>query len=1127
MRSAFPIRVHLAILVLAIALPLLGLITYNAVNQARFETQRAHAQTAQAARAVAAETERTLQRTKVLLAHLSHQPLVRSLDGDHCDPIFEKFKGLFPQYTNLLTVNRDGERICSAIKPPPGAPPKVDPKLYLSETLRSQSFTIGQATRGVFSGRWILIAAHPVADEAGAAAGVVGVSIDLASLTLAPGLSDLSEQSAARIVDADGLVLASSVQPQQSIGQRSRNDGGTQRIVGTAAIAGTSWRAEVEVPTDQVLGPVRQRIRVSAAVAAGVLLLAAVLAYLIGRRTARPIEAIAAAARRATSSGVPADATGLTLHAGAAPREIQALAGDFATMLQARTRAEEALRDGEQRLAVTLHSIGDAVIATDRHGRIDRMNATAERLTGWPFAKAAGRPLAEVFRIVDSDTRDIVADPVELVLARGEAVELSNHTILLAADGRNYQISDSAAPIRDAAGEVLGVVLVFSDVTRQYEVQQALREHDAQLRMITDMMPGPVSRVDRHGRYLFANAAHERWFGHRGDKVVGRTQLEVMGEAYSLEIEPQLERVRAGEKVTFETSFQSAGEGRLHALVSLLPDWAEDGTVRGHFSVAYEITKRIRAEEALRESEERLRLVLRGSNDAPWDWNIDTGERFYSQRFWQMLGYDESKQGLGAEAANRAVHPDDLPHLEAVIRDALRQGRDGFELEFRLRHRDGHDVPVLSRAFILRNERGCAQRVSGVNTDLTERKRAEAERRALEEQLRESQKMESIGTLAGGIAHDFNNILGSILGNVAMAREDLAESHPVQDTLKQIGKSSLRARDLVEQILAFSRKQPQRLVNQSLRPLIEETLAMLRSTLPARIELHSVLSHAPLHAEIDSTQVQQVLVNLATNAWHAIGEGKGRITVGVEPLWLDGAAARRVGGLAAGRHAHLWVSDTGSGMDAAIRARIFEPFFTTKPAGQGTGLGLAVVHGIVSAHHGAITVDSAPGIGTSFHVYLSASEPQAAAKSSEPIASQPLRGHGEHVLYIDDDEVMVAMVERLLQRSGFEVTCSRSAKDAVARITDAQEPIDFVVTDFNMPDLSGLDVAQEVARRRPGTPVVVVSGYVSEDLREGALRAGVRSLLEKQHTHEELGPLIQRILAEQAQPVGVRGPGTD
>jgi PAS domain S-box-containing protein len=400
-------------------------------------------------------------------------------------------------------------------------------------------------------------------------------------------------------------------------------------------------------------------------------------------------------------------------------------------------------------------------------------------------------------------------------------------------------------------------------------------------------------------------------------------------------------------------------------------------------------------------------------------------------------------------------------------------------------------------------------------TDISDRKAAEADLRRFEAQLRDVQKMESIGTLAGGIAHDFNNILGAILGNVALAREDVGAGHPAQASLKEIHKASVRARDLVQQILTFSRREPQELVPQALRPVVEETCKLLRATLPARVELVVTLGDDPVHALVDATQVQQVLMNLCTNAWHALKDGAGRIGLGLDAVTLDRDAAQRRGGVPPGPYAHLWVSDTGSGMDAATRGRIFEPFFTTKPVGLGTGLGLSVVHGILISHHGAIAVDSEPGQGSTFHLYIPLVEsvPAIASAETAPSAPTPVRGRGEHVLYVDDDETMLVMVQRILERAGYRVSAYLSSNEAVAAVREHPEAIDLVVTDFNMPEFSGLDVARELARIRPELPVVISSGYITEELRVEARLVGVRSLLEKQNTFEELGALVGRILS--------------
>jgi signal transduction histidine kinase len=393
-------------------------------------------------------------------------------------------------------------------------------------------------------------------------------------------------------------------------------------------------------------------------------------------------------------------------------------------------------------------------------------------------------------------------------------------------------------------------------------------------------------------------------------------------------------------------------------------------------------------------------------------------------------------------------------------------------------------------------------------------RRSDRARSSLEAQLRESQRIESIGTLAGGIAHDFNNILAGILGNVALAREDVGAGHPAQKSLEQIRKASTRARDLVQQILAFGRRQPHALVNQPLQPLVAEAMALLRSTLPASVALDCRLANEPLYARADATQIQQVLMNLCTNAWHALQGRPGRVLVALEAIEVDAQTTTRAGTeLVAGRYAHLWVQDTGCGMDAATRARIFEPFFTTKPMGQGTGLGLSVVHGIVAAHHGAIRVDSAPGEGTTVHLYLPATDPEPMPKPPPGTEPGVLQGAGQHVLYIDDDDVIVLMVERLLTQAGYRATVFRDGREAVAAVLAEPPAFDLVVTDFNMPGFTGMDVARAVAVIRPDLPVVISSGYISEELQMQAAAAGVRSVIQKQNTLEELARVVRGILA--------------
>jgi signal transduction histidine kinase len=399
-------------------------------------------------------------------------------------------------------------------------------------------------------------------------------------------------------------------------------------------------------------------------------------------------------------------------------------------------------------------------------------------------------------------------------------------------------------------------------------------------------------------------------------------------------------------------------------------------------------------------------------------------------------------------------------------------------------------------------------------TDITERKRAEETRRILESQLREAQKMEAIGTLASGIAHDFNNIMAAILGNVAFAQEAVNEGNPSQIYLDQINKAGRRARSLVQQILAFSHKQSNEFVSLAVQPLVEETVAMLRSTAGPSAHIRAVLPDRILAVMGHPTQLEQVLMNLGTNAWQALRGAVGHIEVGFEEKVLtEDRHPSRPAGLAPGSYVHLWVRDDGCGMDDETRQRIFEPFFTTKPVGHGTGLGLAVAHGIIESHGGAIVVESKVGEGSTFNLYLPQVDLETQPMPLETDNVMSLRGRGQHVLYVDDDEVMAVMVQGLLQRLGYRATSTLDAHEAIEIVARDPTDVDLVLTDFNMPNFSGLDVARALAVVRPGLPVAISSGYISDELRASASELGVRGVMQKEHTLEELGALVHGILA--------------
>lgn len=415
---------------------------------------------------------------------------------------------------------------------------------------------------------------------------------------------------------------------------------------------------------------------------------------------------------------------------------------------------------------------------------------------------------------------------------------------------------------------------------------------------------------------------------------------------------------------------------------------------------------------------------------------------------------------------------------------------------------DGTEFPV-EISFSELQTRG-ARSFAAFVRDVTQQRQEEQARLELQDRLRQGQKMEAIGVLAGGVAHDFNNVVAGILGNVALAEQDVAAGRPVNDKLAQIRIAGVRARDMVAQLLAFARRQPVRLVPCQVQPLVHETLALLRATLPAGTRLVAELADEPLWVRADATQFEQVLINLCTNAWQALDGRAGCIRVGAR---LDRGEAPDAGADAP-LQVHVYVADDGPGIDAVVRDRIFEPFFTTKGPGAGTGLGLAVVHGIVAAHGGHVAVDSTPGAGCTVHLRFpaDAGDVQPGAEVELPSAAVV---PGRHILLVDDDEVIITVAAEVLRRAGYRVSVFTDPRNAVDRLRRQPADVDLVVTDLNMPEMSGLELRQLAHAIRPELPVIVGSGNLPDD---DLTRSDGGPAFRKQYLVEELLPLVAQQL---------------
>ncbi len=396
--------------------------------------------------------------------------------------------------------------------------------------------------------------------------------------------------------------------------------------------------------------------------------------------------------------------------------------------------------------------------------------------------------------------------------------------------------------------------------------------------------------------------------------------------------------------------------------------------------------------------------------------------------------------------------------------------------------------------------------------DLTARKKIETQRNVLESQLRESQKMQAVGTMAGGIAHDFNNILGAILGNVELAKQDAGAQSPAMTSLLEIEKAGRRARDLVRQILTFSRNETPTRTAIHLPEVVHETTRLLKVTLPPSIDLQvRIDKHVPA-VMADATQVEQALLNLCTNAMHAIGNERGVISVELGSTYNRSLKEERRG-ISRGHHVTLAVRDTGTGIPASTMERIFEPFFTTKPVGQGTGLGLAVVHGIMRTHQGSVGVKSAPGKGSVFTLYFPPVDAPAATTQLEISFPNTVNGAGKHVMYVDDDEALVFLVQRVLTRKGFRVSSYTDPHLASVALRERPQDFDLLVTDYNMPGFCGVDLLREARAVRPDLPVALASGYVTAEIEQSAFAEGAGALIHKPNDVEELCDIVQQLVS--------------
>lgn len=517
--------------------------------------------------------------------------------------------------------------------------------------------------------------------------------------------------------------------------------------------------------------------------------------------------------------------------------------------------------------------------------------------------------------------------------------------------------------------------------------------------------------------------------------------------------------------------------------------------------------KLIETGKALHASEERLSMALATSRMGVWElnvaedrfcWSPECGEIFHTR---ESSGSHETYAGF--------VHPDDLQRVLSSARMALAQ-KVLHEVEYRVLRPDGETRWVSSLGRAEYDSSGKPVRMVGILRDITSSRYEKEERTRSEARLAQAQKMEALGTLAGGIAHDFNNILGIILGYTEMVLWNKEEGSNEHNQLSEVLKATYRAKELVKQILAFSRRSEHEKKPVQIGLVVKEAMKMLRASLPSTIEIKTnVPSHAVVLA--DPTQVHQVLMNLCTNAAHAMRQRGGVLDVNLTDVHVEPADIRPHSDLQPGHYVLLTVRDTGHGINPAVLNRIFDPFFTTKEQGVGTGLGLAVVHGIVKSHGGAIEVESTVDEGTCFQVFFPAIEK---APGQDKIDATPLPRGAERILVVDDEPALTLVLTKILERLGYQVECRTNGVEALEVFRDslASAPFELLVTDMTMPHLTGVDLAGELHRMVPDLPVIVCTGFSEQISEDRARGLGIQGFLTKPVVARELAELVRKVL---------------
>jgi PAS domain S-box-containing protein len=772
-----------------------------------------------------------------------------------------------------------------------------------------------------------------------------------------------------------------------------------------------------------------------------------------------------------------------------------------------RKRAEQTIRENEQRLRTLINSTPDFICFKDGHNRWLEANQALIDLFALANVEYRGKTNAELVEFTEPVFRAslLACESTDQLAWQANSVSRGEEAIHRP-DGSTSVYDVVKAPIFEADGSRKALVVLGRDITERKRAETALRESEARMRAITDSAKEAIVMMNAAGLISYWNPAAERIFGYASHEAMGVNLHRLIAPSrYLRAYEAAFARyLRTGQSsiqdaaIELQACRKDGREISVELSVAAL-SLQEGGQTLG---IVRDVTERKKTEEALRESEERFRTLHNASFG---------GILIHDQGM--ILDCNQGASDLTGFSADQLVGMDVLLLIAPDWRDLARrnierQCEQPYDVEG-LR-KDGTLYPLNIRGAAI-PYKGRVVRVTEFR-DVTERKRAEAERKSLQAQLIQAQKMEAIGTLAGGIAHDFNNILGAVIGYAEMARDGCPAGSDAARDLNRVLEAGHRAASLVKQILAFSRQIDTERVRVEPARIIKEAIALLRPILPSTIVVKQQVDDATASVFADPTQFHQIVMNLCTNAFHAMEQTGGTLEIALGECELSERDLKAQPEAAAGTFVALTVRDSGPGIPPEIRDKIFDPYFTTKEVGKGAGMGLAIIHGIVTTSGGFVVCDSELGKGTVFRVFFPALE---RGEAETPVAAAPAPTGKEHILLVDDEEMLADMGQTMLERLGYEVTVRTSSLEALNAFQNQPDRFDAVITDQTMPGMTGLDLARRMLQIRPGMPIILCTGHSNLASEAQAKLYGIRGYAMKPLTKSAIATLLRQVLEEE------------